>query len=427
MSYVKELLDDFAIDKVLVIAPKRVAEDTWSRETAKWDHLSDLRLSLILGDAKKRRAALDAPADIYIINRENVPWLITELGSTWPFDMVVVDELSSFKSTDAKRWRMLKRVIKLSPYFVGLTGTPAPNGYLDLWPQVYLIDQGESLGKTVSSYRNTYFQAGAHKGYIVYDWRLKRGSKERIDAKLAPFCLSMSKDDWLTLPPLMNNKVMVRMDRKERKLYDKFMQDQVLPLLDGKVAELDDSESAIVGSTAAVLSNKLLQMANGAVYDDAGDIFQVHDRKLDALEEIVEAAQGQPILCFYSYKHDLTRIKERFKNVHEFSPKVDTSALIRDWNAGEIPLLLAHPASAGHGLNLQEGSHIIVWFGLPWSLELYQQANARLYRQGQTQPVIIHHIVCEHTVDEKVLAALQSKDATQKSLLNALKGYINES
>lgn len=424
LTHIKELIDDFAIEKALVIAPKRVAEDTWSRESAKWDHLSDLRLSLILGDAKHRKAALEADADVYIINRENVCWLIEQCGKAWPFDAIVVDELSSFKSSDAKRWRMLKRVAQLSPYFIGLTGTPAPNGYLDLWPQVYLIDGGEALGKFISHYRNNYFDAGAHNGHIVYQWRLKRGAKAKIDAKLSHFCLSMSKEDWLTLPPVINNEVHVHMDKAERLSYDKFMQTSVLPLLDGKVVELEESESAIVGDTAAVLSNKLLQMANGAVYDENGDVFEVHDRKLDAVEELIEAAQGQPVLCFYTYRHDLSRLRRRFPQGREFSPSVDTVSLIRDWNEGKIPLLFAHPASAGHGLNLQEGGHIIVWFGLPWSLEQYQQANARLYRQGQTQSVIIHHIICDDTVDEKVLAALNSKDATQRSLLDALKGYI---
>ena len=414
------MLDDYAVEKVLVIAPKRVAEDTWTREVQKWDHTQGLVVSQVLGSAPARAAALDLPAQIYVINRENVQWLVSQLEGHWPFDMVVIDELSSFKSAQAKRWRALKRVIKLSKYVIGLTGTPAPNGYIDLWPEMYLVDNGESLGTTITRYRQTYFAAGAHRGHIVYEWKLRSGAKEAIDNRLKSCCLSMSKEDWLQLPPTICNEINVRMSKNERQLYDRFMADRVLPLLKGHVSDLRDMDSAVLGGTAAVLSNKLLQMASGAVYDDEGTVFHLHDRKLDALAELVEAAQGQPLLVFYSYKHDLSRIRDRFPQAR----KLETAQDITDWNNGEIPILLCHPASAGHGLNLQSGGNIIVWYSLPWSLELYAQANARLHRQGQEHTVIIHHIICENTIDERVMRVLQMKDSTQKELLNALKGEL---
>jgi len=420
LTHLCNLLNDFSIFKALVIAPKRVAEDTWSREAAKWDHLQHLRISRVLGDRETRLAALAADADIYIINRENVPWLVEQRGGKWDFDCVVIDELSSFKSAQAKRWRSLRRVIKLATHVIGLTGTPAPNGYEDLWPELFLIDGGAALGKTLGAYRQTYFYAGAHKGHIVYEWKLKRGAREKIDERIAPFCLSMSKDDWLELPPIIYNEIPVRMTDAERKSYDRFLRDSVLPLLSGETSTVDEMDSAIVGSTAATALGKLLQMANGACYDDNGGVFHLHDHKIEALEDLVEAANGQPVLVFYSYGHDIARLKRAFPE----GKVLNTSDDITAWNNGEIPILFCHPASAGHGLNLQEGGHIIVWFGLPWSLELYQQANARLHRQGQEKSVIVHHILCEDTVDEKVLATLQKKDATQRELLDALKGYL---
>ena len=422
LTYVKELLDDFAVNRVLVIAPKRVAEDTWTREKDKWDHLSDLTVSKVLGSAKQREIALATPADVYVINRENVQWLVDRCGEKWDFDMVVIDELSSFKSSQAKRWRSLKRVIKLSTYVIGLTGTPASNGYIDLWPEIFLIDSGAALGRTKTSYLDTYFYPGARKGHIVYEWKLRAGAKERIDRQLRPFCLSMSKEDWLQLPPVFYNEVRVRLADEERREYERFSRDHVFPILEGKASTLEDMDSAIVGETAAVVSNKLLQMANGAVYDDQGGVFHLHDRKLDALEEIIEAAQGQPVLVYYTYKHDAQRIQERFP----YAKMLGGSEDITEWNKGNIPLLLCHPASAGHGLNLQQGGHIMVWFGLPWSLELYQQAEARLHRQGQEQSVIIHRIVSEGTLDEKVLAVLTRKDATQRAMLKALKEYVED-
>lgn len=421
LTLIAELIDDFAIDKCLVIAPLNVARYTWAREAGKWDHTKHLTVSRILGDAQTRRTALHERADVYVINRENVQWLVEELGGSWPFDAVIIDELSSFKSSKSKRWRTLKRVIKLSRYVIGLTGTPAANGYLDLWPELYLIDGGERLGKTLTAYRDRYFSPGAHKGHIVYDWRMKPGAKEDIDRRLRDICLSMSKDDWLQMPPIIYSETWVGMDSQARKLYEQLKKDLVIPLLDGETADMDSFDSAIVGTTAATLSGKLLQMANGAVYDDKGQVIQIHTAKLDALEELVEAAQGQSVLVFYQYRHDLTRIKERFDYAVELSDEA-----IEQWDKGEVKMLVCHPASAGHGLNLQQGGHIIVWYGLPWSLELYQQANARLYRQGQEHSVSVHHILCEGTLDSKVMTALRDKDATQKGLLIALKDYIEE-
>lgn len=420
LTVAKELLDDFFIDKVLVIAPKRVAEDTWSREADKWDHLHDLRISKVLGSAKQRQDALSKGADIYVINRENTQWLVEYLNGEWPFDLVIIDELSSFKSAQSKRFRMLRRVIRGSKCVWGLTGTPASNGYMDLWAELFLVDNGERLGRTITKYRMDFFYAGAHKGHIVYEYKLKPGAKKLIDNKLSDICLSMSKEDWIQLPPILFNNVTVRMSPSERKVYDKFEREKVLPILENAVVSLDNMESAVVGDTAAVLSGKLLQMANGSVYDDKEGVFHLHDRKLDALEEIVDVSNGQPVLVFYSYKHDLDRIRERFKEAVLLKGSED----IDRWNNGEIQMLLCHPASAGYGINLQQGSHIIVWFGLPYSLEQYQQSNARLHRQGQEESVIVHHIVCEDTLDERVLDALHRKDATQRSLLEALKGYF---
>ena len=415
--------EEFSAAKALVIAPKRVAEDTWSTEAAKWDHLRGLRVAKVLGTEKQRVAALESQADVYCINRENVVWLTEYLGKQWDFDILVIDERSSFKSSKSKRWRALKRVAATCDYVFGLTGTPAPNGYIDLWPEVYLLDRGSRLGRTLGEYRNTFFSPGAHKGHIVYEWRLKHGAKDRIDHLLSDLCLSMSKEDWIDLPERTYNEVPVRMDAKARKLYDQFQRDRIIPLLDGKLSSMDaDYDTAVLADQAATLTGKLLQMANGAVYDDGGQVFHIHDAKLDALEEIVEACHGAPLLVFYSYKHDLDRIRARFPQAQQ----IDGSDSIAAWNAGEIPMLLCHPASAGHGLNLQHGGHIIVWFGLPWSLELYQQANDRLHRMGQEHPVIVHHIICKDTMDERVLAALQQKDMTQKALLDALKNYLKE-
>lgn len=418
--------EEFAIRKALVIAPKRVAEDTWSREQAKWEHLKHLKVVKVMGTKDKRLAALKEQADIYIINRENVEWLVETLGTRWCFDAVVIDELSSFKSAKSKRWKALRKVIFGSKYVYGLTGTPASNGYLDLWPEMYLLDHGERLGKTLGAYRSTYFNPGAHKGHVVFEWRLKPGARERIDARLSDICLSMSKEDWLDLPERTYNTIPVQLDSKARKLYDQFKRDKILPLVHEHeklaVAQGMDYDTAVVGDMAAQVSGKLLQMANGAVYDDDGEVFHIHDAKLDMLAEIADTSAGQPILVFYNYKHDLKRLQERFPD----AVKMGGEDVISAWNRGEIPMLLCQPASAGHGLNLQDGGHIIVWFGLTWSLELYQQANDRLHRMGQRSAVIVHHLVAEDTIDEKVMAALTAKDATQKGLLDALKQYLQE-
>lgn len=422
LTRIKELVDALVIRRALVIAPLRVAESTWGAEAAKWDHLAGLRVSIVCGDAKKRRKALAADADVYVINRENTQWLVDGLGGKWPFDCVVIDELSSFKNPKSKRFRSLRRVIKLSDYVIGLTGTPAPNGYMDLWPEIYLIDSGEALGKTLTAYRDKYFIPGARNGQVIYEWLLKSGAKDVIDSRLKPFCLSMSKEDWLTLPPITYNKLYVRMNGDERRLYRKMMQEKVLPILDGAVGSLDDMDSAVVGATAAALSNKLLQMANGSVYDDTGSAIHIHWHKMEALIELFDSV-GDNLLVFYSYQHDRDKILAYFPDVARV---LEGPKDIEDWNAGKIRLLLCHPASAAYGLNLQSGGHTVVWYGLPWSLELHTQANARLYRQGQEHPVMVHYIVCENTLDEKVLAVLEQKDAVQQGLLNALKDYITE-
>ena len=417
----RRLNEDFSINKALVIAPKKVAEDTWTREAAKWDHLRGLRISSVLGTEKQRIKALEEDADIYVINRENVQWLVERVGAKWPFDCLVIDELSSFKSTKAKRWRMLKRVAPLCRVVWGLTGTPAPKGYMDLFAQVYLLDGGEHLGKTLTAYRDKYFSAGAHKGHIVYEWLLKAGAKERIDAELAKFCLSMKAVDWLEMPERVDIPHYVHMTKSEQKLYDQFQKEKILPLVEGELAkDIEDADHAILGATAAALRGKLLQMANGAVYDDCGNAFHIHDQKLDALEEIIEAANGEPVLVYYNYKHDLQRIQARFPNART----LDTAADIKAWNDKEIPVLLCHPASVAYGLNMQDGGHIIVWFGPIDNLELYQQANARLLRQGQTETVFVHHILTEGTPDDRVMQSLERKDGVQESLLRALRDYL---
>jgi SNF2 family DNA or RNA helicase len=420
----RRMWDDFSINKALVIAPIRVAEDTWSRESEKWDHLQELRIVKVLGTVKQRIAALNTPGDVYVINRENVVWLVEYLGAKWDFDLVVVDELSSFKNPNSKRFKALRKVIRWVKVFLGLTGTPAPNGYIDLWPQIYLIDGGKRLGKTLTAFRQRFFHPGRGKGHVVYEWIMNKGAKEEIDALLSDICLSMSKEDWLQMPDIIYNDVVVKMDKQARKLYDEFEKEKVLPLLEGKVIEdVDEADTFVAGTTAATVSMKLLQMANGSVYDDDGSVFHIHDAKLDALDEIAESNPGQPLLVFYGYKHDLDRIKKRFADAVVLN-EGDTQDIITRWNEGRIPMLLCHPASAGHGLNLQLGGHIAVWFGLNWSLELYQQANARLHRQGQEQSVIIHHIICQDTIDERVMKALNQKDTTQRSLLNSLKAYL---
>lgn len=397
-----------------MIAPLRVAEDTWSREAEKWDHLRYLRVSKVLGSEKERISGLAKQADIYIINRENTQWLIEYYGKHWPFDMVIVDELSSFKSPKARRFRSLRKVRPLIKRIAGLTGTPAPNGLIDLWAQVYLLDQGERLGKTLTGYRERYFQPGKRNGHIVYEWKPRPGADEAIHKRLADLCVSMSADDWLEMPERVDNLIPVTLPPKAKERYEQLERDLLLPM----------AGSYVVADTAAVLVNKLLQMANGAVYDEYGKAKELHTAKLVALEEVIEAANGKPVLVFYAYKHDLARLKEHLKR---HSPRELCSAGdIEDWNSGRVPVLLAHPASAGHGLNLQAGGHIIVWFSTPWSLELYQQANARLYRQGQQNTVIVHHLVASGTVDDDVITVLARKEKSQDALLEAVKVRIEK-
>lgn len=400
----------FAVQRVLVIAPKRVAEDTWGRESQKWDHLKHLKLSRVLGTKEQRIRALESDADIYIINRENVKWLVYQCQAKrrWPFDMVVIDELSSFKSSKSQRFRALKKATPLIKRIVGLTGTPTPNGLLDLWPQIYLLDRGERLGKTISGYRERYFLPRQRNGYTVFNWELKEGADRAIHEKIKDICISMSAEDYLELPERMNNVINVRLSDQEMKIYRTMEKEQILTLED----------SDIVALSAGTVAGKLLQMANGAVYDQEGGYRIIHDRKLEALEEIIDTTD-EPVLVFYNFQHDHDRLLERLRKL---SPRsLDTADDIRDWNEGRIRILLAHPASVGHGLNIQDGGRTIIWFGLTWSLELYQQANARLYRQGQRKNVIIHHLVAAGTIDEQVMAALEKKDTGQRALLDALK------
>ena len=404
--------DMFEVSKVLVIAPKRVAEDTWTTEAGKWDHLQHLRISRVLGNQRERLAALAADADVYVINRENVVWLVEQCRKTWPFDMIVVDELSSFKSNQAKRFKALKQVRPLASRFVGLTGTPAPNGLLDLWPQMYLIDRGERLGKNITGYRNRYFYPGKSNGFVVYSYEPKPGAEEAIQQRIADICISMKAEDYLHMPELIVNDIPVYMDPAEVDRYQELEREKLMAV---------DGEQ-ITALNAAAVYNKLLQMANGSVYTDDNTVVDIHSKKLEALAEILDTSNGQPVLVFYNFRHDYDRLMSAFKNYKPRTLRCQTD--IRDWNAGRVPLLLAQPASMGHGLNLQSGGHIIVWYGLNWSLELYQQANARLYRQGQKQGVIIHRLVTKGTVDEEVIKRLESKDVTQDSLLAALKARI---
>ena len=400
----------FEVSKVLVIAPLRVAEDTWSRESAKWEHLRHLRISKILGSPSQRRLALVQEADIYIINRENVVWLTNELssaGNGWFFDTVVIDELSSFKSPKAQRFKALRKYITRSKRVIGLTGTPTPNGLIDLWSQMYLIDGGERLGRTIGGYRERFFDPNQRNQTTIFNYKLKDGAEKVIMDRISDICISMRAEDWLTMPDRIDTIQTVRFTERQRAEYEKFEREQYMQFIEGEVTAV----------TAAALTNKLLQYSNGAVYLSGGDYVETGDGKLDMLEDIIEAANGKPVLCFYSFKHDLERICRRFKQ----AVKLDKAEQIESWNNGEIPLLLAHPAGAGHGLNLQTGGSIIVWFGLTWSLELYQQANARLYRQGQENTVIIHHLITENTVDERVYQSLQGKGEVQEDLLNSLK------
>ena len=401
------LLDSFDVGKVLVVAPKRVAENTWPTELAKWDHLDGLTWSLVLGSEKDRRAALQRRAKIYIINRENVAWLVDHYR--WDFDTLVIDELSSFKSSKAQRFRALKRVRPRISRVIGLTGTPQPNGLLDLWPQMYLLDMGQRLGRFVGGYRERFFLPDKRNREVIFSYKPKEGAEEKIYELISDICISMKATDFLDMPELVSSQIEVKMSDRERKLYEDFERDMVLHLKDGDLDAVN----------AAALSNKLVQMANGAVYGDNRQVHHIHDRKLDALEDIIEAANGKPLLVAYWFKHDLERIRQRFD-----VRTIDRPEDIADWNAGKIPVALIHPASAGHGLNLQDGGSTIVWFGLTWSLELYQQLNARLWRQGQKHTVVIQHLVTAGTHDEDIVGALEQKDMSQTALIAAVKARI---
>ena len=409
LTAIDRLLNDYLEDgPVLVIAPKRVALDTWTTESQGWAHLSHLRVATVVGTAKQRQDALASRADIYVINRENVVWLLDELGSRWPFPIVVVDELSSFKSAQAKRWKALRRVRGRIRRFIGLTGTPRPNGLEDLWPQLYLLDQGERLGKTLGAFRARYLIPEKSNGPIVYSYRPKEGAEDEVYSRIGDICMSIKKEDVLKLPGQIYTDVTVRPPAALLKKYKAFEKDKVLECL--------DADGEIVAGSAAALTNKLLQFANGAIYDLDGQVHELHDLKLDALEELVEQAGGDPVLILYAYQHDEARIRQRID-----CRKLDTSEDIRDWNAGKIPVAIAHPASIGHGLNLQHGGHILIWFGLTWSLELYQQANERLNRPGQKNVCRIFHIVLQGTHDERVLRALERKEKGQTAALEALR------
>lgn len=410
LTAVNDLLyNRFDAEKVLVIAPLRVAEDTWSRESAKWDHLQNLRISKILGTPIQRRKALAADADIYVINRENVVWLTEELEKTrqeWFFDVVVIDELSSFKNPQAKRFKALRKYITKARRVIGLTGTPAPNGLLDLWSQVYLLDSGERLGKTITGYRDRYFMPDKRNQMMIFSYKPKPEAEKAINEKISDICISMKAEDWLSLPEKMDIIHPVKLSDKEMCDYEKFEREQYIEFMQGEVTAL----------TSAALTGKLLQYSNGAMYMADGGYAVIHDRKLDALEDVVESANGNPVLCFYEFRHDLERITERFPDARILKNAKD----IEDWNKGEVSLLLAHPAGAGHGLNLQDGGNILVWFGLNWSLELYQQAVARLYRQGQMKSVMNIHLVTEGTRDELALKSLQNKKEVQDEILDYL-------
>ena len=409
MTAINELMyNSFEVGKVLVIGPLRVG-NVWREEIKKWDHINHLRISVAIGSESERLTAFRQSADIYYINRENVQWLIEKSGVPFDFDMVVIDELSSFKSGQAKRFKSLVKMRPRVKRIVGLTGTPSSNGLMDLWAEFRLLDMGERLGRYIGQYRRAYFVPDKRNGEIIYSYKPLPGAEEAIYKRIGDITISMKSADYLKMPKCVINEVPVWMEPHQKDLYDQLKQEMVISL----------KESEINAANAAALSGKLLQMANGAVYDGMGEPFFIHDEKLNALEDLIEGANGKPVLIAYWYKHDLDRIKARF-DVRE----IKTDRDIADWNAGGIPVAVIHPASAGHGLNLQAGGSTLIWFGLTWSLELYQQTNARLWRQGQTETVVIHHIITRDTIDEDVMTALHKKERTQSSLINAVKARL---
>lgn len=420
LSAIRDLmLDTCEVSKALVIAPLRVARDTWPAEAGKWDHLEDIDVSVIVGDKKTRIAALNHPAMVYVINRENVKFLVEyyeKNGLRWDFDAVIIDELSSFKNHQSQRFKWLRKVRPFVKRMIGLTGTPTSNGLMDLWAEIGILDGGERLGRFIGRYREAYFKAGSMNPQtgVVFQYVPRPGAEEQIYGKIADITISMKAMDYLHMPDCVPAWHYVEMDKKERKLYDMLRKDLIIPLKD---ADID-------AANAASLTGKLLQMANGAVYDENSVVREIHQRKLEKLEDLIEAANGQSVLVAYWFKHDRQRIMEHLSSMGYKPRDIKESKDIRDWNGGNIQVALIHPASAGHGLNIQSGGHILIWFGLTWSLELYQQTNARLWRQGQTDVVTIHHIITKGTVDEDVMAALEEKDVTQEKLIAAVKARL---
>ena len=403
------MLNRFEVDKVLVIAPLRVARDTWPAEIEKWEHLAGLTYSVAIGTEAERLAALRRPAHLYLINRENVDWLITKSGIPFDFDMVVIDELSSFKSHAAKRFKSLLKVRPTVKRMVGLTGTPSSNGLMDLWAEFRILDMGQRLGRYITHYRNNFFVPDKRNQQMIFSYKPRAGAEDAIYRLISDITISMKSADFLKMPECIINEVPVALSEKEWSVYQALKEDMVVDLKDEEIDAVN----------AAVLSGKLLQMANGAVYNEEKDIIHIHEQKLDALEDLIEGANGKPVLVAYWYNHDLQRIKERF-SVRE----IKTSQDIKDWNNGDIPVAVIHPASAGHGLNIQFGGSTIIWFGLTWSLELYQQTNARLWRQGQKSTVVIHHIIAKDTIDEDVMKALRKKEKIQSALIDSVKARI---
>lgn len=413
------MLDELLVTKTLVIAPLRVARDTWPAETRKWDHLNDLDISVIVGDLRVRESAVSKSALIYIINRENIKWLVEYYernGIRWDFDCVVIDELSSFKNYHSQRFKWLRKMRPFVKRWIGLTGTPSSNGLMDLWAEIGILDGGQRLGRFIGRYRDAYFKPSSMNPStgVVYSYAPREGAEQQIYDRIGDITISMKALDYLEMPECVYVNHEVQMSDQEKKLYDQLKSDLIIPLEDGDID----------AANAAALSNKLLQLSNGAVYDENGIVRVVHKRKLEMLEDMIEAANGQPVLIAYWFKHDHQRIMEHL-TACGYSPRdIRKSEDIKDWNTGKMAVALIHPASAGHGLNIQEGGHILIWFGLTWSLELYQQTNARLWRQGQRDTVTIHHIVCENTVDEDVLNALSSKNVTQEKLIAAVKAQL---
>lgn len=406
LTAVAELLDCVEIARVLVIAPKSVAENTWTGECAKWDHLAHLRVSVVMGDEKHRIKALQTPADIYVINRDNVVWLTEHQGRRWTFDTVIIDESSSFKNPQARRFKALRKVRPQIRRLILLTGTPSPNGHMDLWAQAWLLDMGQRLGRTLGAFRTRYFRPGRANGHVVYDWHLRPGAGEEIGRLLSDLTVSMKAEDWIEVPDLIETDIRIALSPAESKAYRDFERDQLMSL-DGK-----DIEAV----TAAALTNKLLQFTGGAMYDTEHGWHTVSDAKLRALEDIIEAAGDEPVLVFYQYRHELERLRERFKALQPVTFSGEPE-ILQEWNAGKIRLLLCQPASVQYGLNMQQGGHVLVWYTPTWNLEQYQQANARLHRQGQERPVLCYRLICEGTVDARVVAALSGKHGAQESLL----------